>query len=132
MIWKTLPQLERFEAHLPDGRLVMIERRKFFGLAPRLQCAIRILLFPVIVLTLVLLGPSIPLIVFAGFWSFIPILLAMTFSLAIAQDHLLDWMRNHAGQPDEYDVIGMDCSTDELLDLAHKFVEMRFAEGTVH
>ncbi|MEL6693530.1 MAG: hypothetical protein AAFQ12_10940 [Pseudomonadota bacterium] len=132
MIWKKLPQLERFEAHLPDGRLIMIERQKNFGLAPGLQWAIRMLLIPVIVLTLVLLGPSIPLIMFAGFWSFIPALLVVIFSVAIAQDHLLDWMRNHAGEPNEYEVIGMDCSTDEMLDLAHKFVEMRFAEGTVH
>ena len=132
MLFQAIPQLECFEAHLPDGRLMMIERQKFFGLAPHLQSAIKILLIPVIALATALLLPSIPLIMFAGLWSFIPVFLAVMISVVIAQEHLIDWMCNHAGEPDEYKVVGVDCSTDEMLMLANKFIEMRLAEGTFH
>nr|WP_070959381.1 hypothetical protein [Hyphomonas sp. Mor2] len=108
--------IERFHAKMPDGRILLIERTHDLGLAPRLQSLISFYSVPLVLILAVFAGPFIPAVMFAGFESYILFVFASVTMSAIAQNKLIDWMQNFDLQPDTCEVIGMDCSTEELFD----------------
>jgi hypothetical protein len=117
---------------MPNGRLLHIERKRYLGKAPWLQDAIRIFFVPGIFGATLLVGPSTPLLIFGGLWSFIPALIAMTCLAALIQKNLLNWMRHSTGGLDSCYVVGMDCSTREFQTIAREFSDFPPFEGTVH
>lgn len=125
-------EIERFQAHRPDGRVLLIERTQTFKFSRNLRRAISIWLIPIVSMLLVLIGPSLsPLMIF-GPWSFIPGFVLIICGTAIAQDELLRWMRRFAPEPDKCEVIGMDCSTDELVEFYQDISIPDPAQGSIH
>ena len=132
MFRRDTPDLEHFQARMPDGRLLFIERRRSLGFAPTLQGAISLMLIPGVLAFMLLFGPTIPIIVFAGLWSFVPVLFAVLAGAALVQDRLLNWMRNASVKPEHCKVVGMDCSTDELLAFARELSSKTPIQESVH
>jgi len=124
--------IERFLARTPDGRLLLIERTHDLGLAPRLQSLISLYAVPLALILTVFGGPLIPAVMFAGFGSYILFVFAAVTMSAIAQNKLIDWMQNFDVRPDTCDVIGMDCSTEELLTICQNSPSRHPIQGSLH
>ena len=132
MFLRQEAQMEYFETQLPDGQLISIERRRNLGFAPWLQEVIREFLTPCIVVALFIFTPFRPPITFAELCFLGPILLLTTLISSLVQRELLDWMRNHAVEPDTFTVIGMDRTTDAMRALAYEIFNTKTLQDTVH
>lgn len=124
--------IERFLARMPDGRLLLIERTHDLGLAPRLQSLITLYAVPLILILAVFGGPFIPAVMFAGIWSYLLFVFAAVTMSAIANNKLIDWMQNFDIQPDTCEVVGMDCSTEELLAISKENPSHHSIQRSIH
>lgn len=124
--------IERFQARMPDGRLLLIERTRDLGFAPRLQSLISLLTVPLAAPLALFGGLFIPVIRSAGFGSFILFVFAAVTLVPIVGHALIRWMQNNAADQETCDVIGMDCSTDELLDLYRGNALSTPNQGRIH
>jgi len=125
-------QREDEQAGMPDGRILLIER----GRAPRLARRGQILLeigFAVAMTYLVL-----PLIqvtrVFGDYWlwAYIPFAIAYVALSFILFEKLTAWASAPPDDPAGSKVVGMDLSTDELLDIARGATAADFVQRSVH
>lgn len=125
-------EIERFLARMPDGRLLLIERTHDLGLAPRLQSLISLYIVPLALIFAVFGSPLIPAVMFAGFGTYLLFVFAAVTMSAIAQNKLIDWMQNFDVQPDTCEVVGMDCSTKELLAISQETPSHHPSERSIH
>lgn len=125
-------EIEHFEARMPDGRLLLFERRRDLGRKPWLQWIISIYFLPLCFVLALFGGPFIPVVMNAGFGSYILFVFAAVTLAAIAGNRLINWMQNSVAAPDSCEVIGMDCSTDELTGFLPDLPPTIPAEGSIH
>ncbi len=124
--------LEYAQAEMPDGRLLLIERER----APRLAARTRTILgaaFPPAVLGLaILIGQTVPVFTFAELWSSIPLVCAYAALSAFTLSRLMSWASLPPEDPAKCVVVGMDCSTQELIDVASGRTASELLHGSLH
>lgn len=124
--------IERFHAKMPDGRILLIERTRDLGFSPRMQFLISLFTVPLAAPLALFGGLFIPVISSAGFGSYILFVFAAVAFAAMAGHALIGWMQNTAADQETCEVIGMDCSTDELLDFYRDTALSTPTEGRIH
>lgn len=112
--WNTT---EFARAEMADGRVLLIARER----APRitrpgqilfnLACAMAAAMIPL------LLSPFLPLLLFAGLWSGVPLILAYTFAACMMWKRASDWARTPPEDPPVCKIVGGSVTTDELLNI---------------
>jgi hypothetical protein len=110
-------QTEYVHAETADGRILLIRRER----APRLTlpeeiffhfcCAMTALLVPL------LMSPFLPLLLFAGLWSAVPIILSYILTVARLWKDAAAWARSPPAETPVCDIVGTSVSRDELLSL---------------
>ena len=124
--------LEYAQAEMPDGRLLLIERER----APRLAARTKTVLgaaFPIAALGFaILIAQAAPVFTFAGLWSFIPLACAYAALSVFTLLQLMSWASRPPQDPANCVVVGMDCSTQELIDVASGRTASELMFGSLH
>ncbi|MEL6857759.1 MAG: hypothetical protein AAFO74_05190 [Pseudomonadota bacterium] len=125
-------EIEQFEARMPDGRMLLFERRRDLGLMPWLQWIISVYLLPLCFMLTLFGGPFIPLVMISGLLSYFFFIFAIVTLAAITERWLIKWMQGFATAPDRCEVIGMDHAVDKLKGFLPDLSPTIPAEGSIH
>lgn len=125
-------QVEYGQAEMPDGRLLLIERER----APRMSRRGQIIFDIGFVLVAICLPPLIsqviPAFTFAGLWSFIPSMIVYVALTIFVFTKASSWASSPPDDPAGYKIVGMDLSTDELIDIARGTTAADLVQRSVH
>jgi|TARA_R110000787_G_scaffold93939_1_gene196330 hypothetical protein len=124
--------LEYAQAEMPDGRILLIERERAPRLTAKKRAIVSAAFLPVALFLALLIGQSAPVFTFAGYWSFFPLIIAYMALSAFALARLMRWASVSPDDPETCKVVGMDCSTQELFDVASGRAAADLVQRSMH
>lgn len=124
--------LEYTQAEMPDGRILLIERERAPRLTAKTRAIVSAAFLPAALCLALLIGQSAPVFTFAGQWSFFPLIIAYMGLSAFALARFMGWASASPDDPETCKVVGMDCSAQELVDVASGRAAADLVQRSMH